>query len=195
MLDMLMIAIQDSVQPRPTPIQIIRDFYQRNPQLKPVSKLDSLEIGISDLPDVGEQIVAEVITEQVSYRPTHQLSIPLPAGSYIETAPFGQWRGNYAHTGVDLAAPIGTPVRASDAGTVSYADWAGAYGYLIIIDHGNGHESYYAHLSSLGTQVGTQVPKGRAIGWVGSTGRSTGPHLHWEYRINDEPVNPWDYIK
>jgi murein DD-endopeptidase MepM/ murein hydrolase activator NlpD len=177
-----------------SPIQLIREFYLRNPQLTPVSKLD-LPIRQVNNQEQVESVSPVITTTQVSYVATNQLDIPLPAGTYIESAPYGQWRGSYAHTGVDLAAPTGTPVLASDAGVVSYTGWAGGYGYLIIIDHGNDRESYYAHLSSIGTQVGTKIPKGRAIGWVGSTGRSTGPHLHWEYRINGEPVDPWDYVK
>lgn len=198
MLDIILTAVLDRPRmevPNLSPIEIIRNFYQRNPQLEPISKLDISPIQLSTDEEISDITEAIPVIESISYKPTHQLMIPLPSGSYIETAPYGQWRGSYAHTGVDLAAPTGTIVLAADAGTVSYADWAGGYGYLIIIDHGNGRETYYSHLSAIGTQVGTQVPKGRGIGWVGSTGRSTGPHLHWEYRIYGEPVDPWNYVK
>lgn len=98
------------------------------------------------------------------------------------------------HTGLDISASNGTGIRPIAAGTVTYAGYRGSYGYLIIIDHGNGIESYYAHCSALYVSAGQTVAAGSTIGAVGSTGNSTGPHLHLEIRINGTPVNPQNYL-
>ena len=98
------------------------------------------------------------------------------------------------HNGVDLGVVTGTEVRASRAGTVTKAGWGGAYGYCVFIDHGDGIETRYAHLSELNVSEGDYVSQGDVIALSGNTGRSTGPHLHFEIRINDEPVNPEDYL-
>ncbi len=94
------------------------------------------------------------------------------------------------HTGVDIAAPSGTPIRAAAAGTVIIAGWMDAYGYTVAIDHGGGVSTLYAHCSSVSVRVGQEVSQGQVIGRVGSTGWSTGPHLHWEVRRNGQPVDP-----
>lgn len=94
------------------------------------------------------------------------------------------------HTGVDIAAPSGTPIHAAGGGEVIWAGWRGGYGNCIIIDHGGGKATLYAHMSRYNASVGKRVSKGDVIGYVGSTGLSTGPHLHYEVRINGSPVNP-----
>lgn len=100
------------------------------------------------------------------------------------------------HMAFDIARSIGTPVKAADSGTVSYSDCiATGYGCHIIIDHGNSFTTLYAHLSKRNVQVGENVSKGQEIGLMGSTGRSTGPHLHFEIRINGKTQNPADYFK
>ncbi len=99
-----------------------------------------------------------------------------------------------AHTGLDIAASSGTGIRPISSGTVSYAGYKGSYGKLIIVDHGNGIQSYYAHCSSLYVSVGETVDTNTTIGAVGSTGNSTGPHLHLEIRVNETPVNPQNYL-
>ena len=109
------------------------------------------------------------------------------------TSPFGM-RSGRRHTGIDIAAPTGTAVRAADAGRVSFAGTQGAYGRLVIIDHENGRQTYYAHLNTISVSVGTRVHQDQQIGTVGSTGRSTGPHLHFEIRIDGIPVNPSNYV-
>ncbi len=109
------------------------------------------------------------------------------------TSPFGL-RGGSRHTGIDLAARTGTSVKAADAGRISYVGTRGAYGKLIIIDHENGYQTYYAHLSSYAVKTGERVHKDQQIGAVGNTGRSTGPHLHFEVRIDGVPVNPSKYV-
>lgn len=94
------------------------------------------------------------------------------------------------HSGVDIKAAWGDPVAASLAGVVKFAGWHSGYGNLLIIDHGGGVTTHYAHLSSFAVPVGTRVTRGTLIGSAGSTGRSTSPHLHYEVRIDDNPVNP-----
>lgn len=98
--------------------------------------------------------------------------------------------GQRFHAGIDIARPAGTRIIAANPGTVVQAGWAAGYGLLVTIDHGRGLQTRYAHLSSLGVVPGQEVRKGDVLGSVGSTGRSTGPHLHYEVRLNGQPVSP-----
>ncbi len=99
-----------------------------------------------------------------------------------------------AHTGLDIAAPKGTPIKVVTSGTVTFAGWNGAYGKCIKVSHGNGVETWYAHCNSLYVSKGQEVQEGEVIGAVGTTGNSTGNHLHLEVRINGNPVNPQNYL-
>lgn len=107
--------------------------------------------------------------------------------------PFGG-SGSEFHTGQDISTLWGTPVMAAAKGTVIFAGWQNGYGQIVIVDHGNGVTTRYGHLSDVEVEVGQQLARGDQLGRVGSTGRSTGPHLHYEVRINDEPVNPLQYL-
>lgn len=98
--------------------------------------------------------------------------------------------GSRFHSGIDLAAPAGSPLTATLGGVVSTAGWAGGYGLLVTITHVGGVETRYAHLSRLNVTVGQTVEQGDVIGFVGSTGNSTGPHVHYEVRSNGAPLNP-----
>lgn len=98
------------------------------------------------------------------------------------------------HTGLDIAAPKGTPIKVIADGKVTFAAQSGSYGYLVKVDHGNGVETWYAHTSKMYVTVGEEVKAGDIIAAVGSTGNSTGPHLHLEVRINGEHVNPQKYL-
>jgi murein DD-endopeptidase MepM/ murein hydrolase activator NlpD len=98
------------------------------------------------------------------------------------------------HTGVDISAAFGTPVHAAADGIVTFAEMENGYGRLIKIDHGNGIETYYAHLSRFYVQAGQDVRRGEVIGAVGTSGRVTAPHLHYEVRIGHAPVNPYRYL-
>ena len=140
----------------------------------------------------------------VVFRPTYTGPFPADAprgsGQFIWptqgrlTDLFG-WTGTRWHTGIDIANSKGTHVFAADRGYVRQAGWTKmGYGVLIIIDHGNGYWTYYGHLSAVWVRAGQYVEKGQWIGNIGSTGRSTGPHLHFEVRRNREPVNPMDLL-
>jgi murein DD-endopeptidase MepM/ murein hydrolase activator NlpD len=98
------------------------------------------------------------------------------------------------HTGVDLEAAMATPVHAAGDGIVVRADWEGGYGRLIIIDHGNGVQTYYGHLSTFGVVPGEEVRRGDVIARSGASGRATSPHLHYEVRMGGTPVNPYSYM-
>ena len=99
------------------------------------------------------------------------------------------------HSGVDISASVGQPVMAPADGIVVFADFSGGYGRAIILDHGHGVTTRYGHLASFGVTAGQYVHRGDTIGYVGLSGRSTGPHLHYEVRINDTPVNPHKYLR
>ena len=98
------------------------------------------------------------------------------------------------HRGIDYGSPSGTPIKASKAGTVSVSQYSSSFGNFVIINHGNGVQTVYAHASSLNCSVGQQVQQGQVVAYVGSTGWSTGAHLHFEIRINGEAVDPQKYI-
>ncbi|MBB5754156.1 M23 family metallopeptidase [Prosthecomicrobium pneumaticum] len=129
------------------------------------------------------------------------LALPLrrPLGNAEMTSRFGArldpFLGRPAfHAGVDFRAPSGTPVRAVAAGKVVKAEWEGGYGRMVEIDHGRGISTRYGHMSSISVSVGDRVEAGAAVGAVGSTGRSTGPHLHYEVRVGGEAVDPVRYL-
>ncbi len=117
-----------------------------------------------------------------------------PVSGAIISSRYGYRRGSF-HSGVDFALAKGNPVVAADGGTVTYAGWKrGGWGYLVIINHGNGRETYYAHNSKVTVSVGQKVAKGEQIAKVGSTGNSSGPHVHFEVHVNGRHVNPFNYI-
>lgn len=99
------------------------------------------------------------------------------------------------HTGIDFPQPAGTSIGAAGRGVVTFAGWnSGGYGYLVVIRHRLGFETWYAHMSAVAVRPGASVAGGVRVGYIGSTGRSTGPHLHWEVRHNGTPVNPVPYM-
>ena len=101
---------------------------------------------------------------------------------------------DHTHKGIDIAATRGTPILATASGKVSFAGWSSGYGYLVKIDHGNGVETYYGHCSKLYVSAGDTVEAGEQIAAVGSTGNSTGNHLHFEIRLDGKQVNPQTYV-
>ncbi|NLX01984.1 MAG: peptidoglycan DD-metalloendopeptidase family protein [Syntrophomonadaceae bacterium] len=124
---------------------------------------------------------------------------PTPGYTWI-TSPYGMrfhpiLNERRMHTGIDIGAPMGATIVAADSGTVIFAGWMSGYGQVIIVDHSGGLSTLYAHQSRLLVSKGVNVSKGQAIGKVGSTGMSTGPHLHFEVRTNGTPTDPRAYVK
>ena len=122
---------------------------------------------------------------------------PCPSCHYI-TSQFG-WRYHPIyhtqkyHSGVDIGASYGATIVAADGGTIITAGSVSGYGNCVVINHGNGITTLYGHMSSIAVSVGQKVSKGQTIGYVGSTGNSTGPHLHWEVTVNGVRQNPLNY--
>lgn len=133
--------------------------------------------------------------------PTVSVAIPsrAPLAAATTTSNYGMRNhpvmgGMRAHKGIDLAAPVGTPIYATADGMIARAEWYSSYGLFVQIEHGAQLETRYAHMSRLAVAAGEQVRKGDVIGYVGSTGRSTGPHLHYEVRVAGAAVNPIPYM-
>jgi murein DD-endopeptidase MepM/ murein hydrolase activator NlpD len=164
--------------------------------------------GNSLMPSMGETLA------EYSYLRTASLAIPrdniftrgnvnvlpgiwpvngrLMAGYGVRSDPFS---GEGAmHTGIDISAPVGTPVHAAADGIILHAGWNGGYGRCVIVDHGNGYQTWYAHLSRMDVIEGEEIRQGEILGAVGTTGRSTGAHLHYEVRIGSTPVNPYKFL-
>ena len=130
------------------------------------------------------------------------ISIPSiqPLANFTFTSAFGvrsdPFRGSAAmHAGIDLSASYGTPIYATADGTVDRAEWFGGYGNMVEIDHGKGIATRYGHMSRIAAHSGEHVKRGELIGYVGSTGRSTGNHLHYEVRIDGHAVNPIPFLQ
>ncbi|APE27357.1 M23 family metallopeptidase [Aurantiacibacter gangjinensis] len=148
-----------------------------------------------------EQGARVTATGDITAAPRTAYSVPsrMPVNEYRMSSAYGMrnhpvLRQRRAHNGVDLAAPTGTPVYATADGVVESARYFGSYGNYVQIGHMGDLETRYAHLSRYTVRAGDQVRKGDLIGYVGSTGRSTGPHLHYEVRVAGEPVNPIPYM-
>ena len=109
------------------------------------------------------------------------------------TSPFG-WRWGRMHEGIDIGVPYGTPIHAAAAGTILYCGWESGYGNLVVIDHGGNLATAYGHQSSIAVTCGQHVDQGQVIGYVGCTGHCTGPHLHFEVRIDGNAVDPMGYL-
>jgi len=154
--------------------------------------------------EVTRNILEEkIITEpnkQIVLKGTKELPPKIGTGTFSNptrgtlSSRFG-WRWGRQHEGIDIAAKIGTTITAADGGKVTFSGTKSGYGKLVIIDHGGGFETYYGHCSKLLVSKGDKVYKGQKIAEVGNTGKSTGPHLHFEVRKNGKPINPLSYVK
>jgi murein DD-endopeptidase MepM/ murein hydrolase activator NlpD len=109
------------------------------------------------------------------------------------TSPFG-YRWGRMHEGIDLGCAYGAPLYAAAAGTVVYAGWMGGYGNLVVIDHGGGISTAYGHNTSVAVATGQSVSQGQVVAYSGNTGNSTGPHIHFEVRVNGGAVDPLGYL-
>ena len=162
------------------------------------NKADAIE-HIRSLQEQSASLAARIRSAQSS-----SVVVPGPTGAPsaagfiwpvhgVLTSGFG-WRWGRMHEGIDLAVGVGTPVVAAASGTVIVAGWLGGYGNLVVIDHGNGVSTAYGHNTSVTVGVGQSVAQGQLVSYSGSTGHSTGPHVHFEVRINGAPVDPLGYL-
>lgn len=153
-----------------------------------IVKTEVLENVVLEKPKVQ---IAKQGTKQVPALGTGALVYPVVG---VTTSYFGpRWGG--VHQGIDIGAQTGTPVLAADSGMVVFRGWEGNYGYIVRINHGSGMVTWYGHLSGFNVQLGDRVNKGDVIGYVGNTGYSTGPHLHYEVHVDGSPVNPLRYYQ
>jgi len=149
----------------------------------------------SSAPTISRAKPAETISaptpSQIKPAVTSGAKMQWPTVGYRITQ-YWSWR----HTGLDIANKVGTPLYAAADGTVEYSGWnSGGYGYMVFVNHGGGTKTRYAHASKLLVSVGEKVKRGQVVALMGSTGRSTGPHIHFEVYINNKRVNPLNYIK
>jgi len=161
--------------------------------------------GVGGPSDAGDPTFKQLFMSWKKLDSIADAAIAVPSDKPVKTADFmsayGHRRDPFEgrtkmHQGIDLAAPIGTPIYATADGVISAAGWnSGGYGNLIKVDHGKGIETRYAHLSSIAVRPGQRVRRGELIGRMGSTGRSTGSHLHYEVRIDGKAVNPIPFMK
>lgn len=151
----------------------------------------TVEVAKSSLEPEAEKIVEEESLPQVN---GIKLAVTPVSGSITSRYGVSSRIRSGAHTGLDIASKSGTPIKAIASGTVTNSSYSGAYGKLVKISHGNGVETWYAHCSKIYAKVGQKVSAGDIISAVGSTGNSTGPHLHLEIRINGNTVNPQKYL-
>ena len=179
--------------------QEIKELYG---QLK--DRRENFEKQVAELEKSSEEM-EKVILAKISERKKQKIAVVGNTGSLDWplrgrlTSGFGyrrhpMWGGRHLHSGIDIAAPHGEVIRAADGGAVIFAGWWDGYGKAIVIDHGNNISTVYGHMSRLYMQAGNEVKKGQIIGLVGSTGYSTGPHLHFEVRIKGKPQNPRKYL-
>lgn len=164
----------------------------------------SVEVEAAALPVITIAKAADALGAPIELRPAAkpavQTGIAAPPLKYMPlagrlTSRFGMRAhpilGGYRqHSGVDLAAPTGSPVLATAAGTVTYADWRSGYGLLVVVEHGGGLQTRFAHLSRIVVGTGQRVASGQLVGLVGATGRATGAHLHYEVRRNGRAIDP-----
>ena len=198
---------------------VVNTLKEKNSEnIDKISILEKYETGINDLVSVDE-VVAKLYVEKKKEVKVANTSSRASAG-YVNTntttssgktslgislirpisgtitSRFGARSSirSSAHTGLDISAPKGTAIKAAASGTVTFAGWKGSYGYMLVISHGNGVQTYYAHCNQLYASVGQTVSQGETIAAVGSTGNSTGPHLHLEIRVNGVAYNPQNYV-
>lgn len=154
--------------------------------------------------DITEEIEKAVEKKEAEEAKQREIESHTVQGVYLEVTPvsgiitsrFGNRESirSYGHTGLDIAAPAGTPIKATADGEVIFSGYSGGYGYVVKISHGNGIQTYYGHCSKLYVSTGETVEAGDVIAAVGSTGNSTGNHLHFEVRVNGVEVNPQNYL-
>ena len=151
----------------------------------------------TDIENKIEEIEEEIeIKQEIESHTVQGVYLQVTPVSGIITSRFGNRESirSSGHTGLDIAAPYGTAIKAAASGTVKFAGYSGGYGYVVKMSHGNGIETYYGHCSKLYVSTGQKIEAGDTIAAVGSTGNSTGNHLHFEVRVNGSEVNPQNYL-
>lgn len=183
-------------------------MYANEKKVKVKGEYGSSKILANEVKHNGILVAREVLQEEVIKNPVNEVvvkgtkPVPKTAATGVFLMPtrgtissrYGMRNGRM-HRGLDIAAKTGTPIYAADGGTVTFSGWKGNYGNMVEIDHGNGYKTRYAHASKLLVKKGEKVYKGQHIANVGSTGRSTGPHLHLEVLKNGVYQNPSNYVK
>ena len=150
-----------------------------------VNAVETVKAPVDEITVVGTK---KVQTQTVKF--SSGFCFPLPSGVWELSCPYGKG----GHKGVDLRAPRNTPIKAAASGTVVEAQYKGSYGNCVVIDHGNGIQTLYAHANTLCAKVGDYVSAGDVIALVGTTGNSTGYHLHFEIHVGEQRINPQRYI-
>lgn len=201
-------AIQDSINEKQ------KDFTKQvsvEIEEKVVEECDytaDIEVAINDIIKPLQKENDELVAKTIRYASTktvskevlqalkdnlQELDFGKPLTDGIITSRYG-WRSLGYHYGLDIANAVGTPIHACESGVVTFAGWSGSYGYLVKVQHTGGYETYYAHCSKITVDVGDEVAKGQEIALVGSTGRSTGPHVHLEVRYNGQTLDPEVFV-
>jgi murein DD-endopeptidase MepM/ murein hydrolase activator NlpD len=188
--------LKENVEDRIELDRDLRDRYARDAAYYAAAESKLLSESRRIQQSIQSLIAAQTRRGGVMVRGTGRLSWPL-YGSL--RSPFGYrrhpiHRTYLMHTGLDISGGMGAPIRAADGGRIIYAGWRGGYGKVVMIYHGGNLVTLYGHMSGYAVGNGQNVSKGQVIGYVGSTGYSTGPHLHFETRVNGVPVNPMSYL-
>ncbi len=185
------------------------NLYKGQSQVKSAGNYGSKVVTAEVVKENGIVVQSTPISEEIAAEPVIQISligtkaVPITSGTgqlgvpvtHIEvSSAYGANRGGVRHLGVDLRMPKGSSIMAADSGSVTKACYSGSYGNIVIINHGNGIQTFYAHCDSLNVSVGDQVTKGQVIGTVGATGNATGNHLHFEVRVNGTCQNPMNFF-
>ncbi|MGL4656392.1 MAG: peptidoglycan DD-metalloendopeptidase family protein [Sarcina sp.] len=194
---------------KPSTTEIVSENLCLGEIVKKEGQVGSKEVKKKNVYVDGNLVKTEILDECVISKPIDNIVykgiqnpvksgvafLSYPGKDRFITSSFGRRWGNEHHSGIDLNGRTGEPIRASFEGVVKYAGWLGGYGNAVILDHGSGVETLYAHASRLTCSTGQRVSKGDKIAEVGSTGRSTGPHIHFELRSNGKAINPMKYFK
>ncbi|MGL5575151.1 MAG: peptidoglycan DD-metalloendopeptidase family protein [Sarcina sp.] len=197
----------ESIKPNTT--EIVSENLCLGEVVRKDGKLGTKEVKKKNVYIEGNLVKSEVLDECVISKPIDNIVykgiqnpvvsgvafLNYPGTDKFITSHYGKRWGNEHHSGIDLSGKTGEPISAAFEGVVKYAGWLGGYGNAVILDHGSGIETLYAHASKLTCATGQRVSKGDKIAEVGSTGRSTGPHIHFELRSNGKAINPMKYFK
>lgn len=173
--------------------------------------VQDVELAVKDIMKPIKEENDKIVKQYVRYSSAKSVTVPqsvldrlansdadltfgYPVSGYVITSRYG-WRRSGFHTGVDYAVALGTPIHAAEDGVVTMAQWSGNYGYLVKIQHAGGFETRYAHCSRFAVSVGDTVKKGDVVAYVGSTGNSTGPHVHLEVRYEGNSLDPETFVQ